>query len=66
MASKFRLLLEISRDTDLEWSLFQTAMILSAVESCQKNSGIEWRREVRRTPWWNQDVQAIRAKQDSF
>ena len=34
MALKFLQLSELSEDIEMEWSLFRTAMILSAVESC--------------------------------
>ena len=34
METKFQQLSEVSEDTEMEWSLFQTAMILSVVESC--------------------------------
>ena len=51
----------------MEWSLFRTAMISSAVESCgHKRFRLAVGNEVR-TPWWNQDVkEAIRAKKDAF
>ena len=67
MASKFRQLPEVSEDIEVEWSLFQTAIVSSAVESC----GQKWLRMAagseKRTPWWNQDVkEAIRAKKDAF
>ena len=67
MAAKFQQLSEISDEIEMEWSLFQTLMILSAVESCG------WKRlrmaagSEKRTSWWNQDVkEAIRAKKDAF
>ena len=34
IATKFRQLSGVFKDTEMEWSLFRTAMILSAVESC--------------------------------
>ena len=51
----------------MEWSLFRTAMISSAVESC----GQAWLRMAvgseKRTPWWNQVVkEASRAKKNAF
>ena len=40
----FRKLLEVSEDIKLEWSLFRTAMILSAVDE----RGLEWPGVVRK------------------
>ena len=67
MAAKFEQLPEVSEDIEIEWLLFRTAMISSAVESCgQKRLGMAAGRE-KRTPWWNQDIkEAIRAKKDAF
>ena len=56
----------------MEWLLFRTAMISSAVKSCgQKRLRIAAARK-KRAPWWNHDVkEAIypskkRKKKDSF
>ena len=40
----------------MEWSLFQTAMISSAVESYEQNSLRMAAGSEKRTPWWNQVV----------
>ena len=47
----------------MERSLFRTAMISSAVESCRGKQFKMARDSEKRTPWWNQDVkETIRAK----
>ena len=47
----------------MEWSLFRTAMISSAVESCELKLLRMARGCEKKTPWSNQDVKtAIRAK----
>ena len=67
MAAKFQQLPQVSENIEIEWWLFRTAMILSAVESC----GRKWYRMAagseKGTSWWNQDVkEAIQAKKDAF
>ena len=53
MASKFRQLPDVSEDIEVEWSLFRTAIVSSAVESCgQKRLRMAAGSE-KRTPWWN-------------
>ena len=47
-------LTKVFDDIEMQWSLFQTAKILSAVESCEQKRlkmlvGVE-----KRTFWWNQ------------
>ena len=63
MAAKFQLLQEVFEDIEMKCSLFRTAMILLAVESCgRKAAGSN-----KRTPWLNQDVkESSRAKKDAF
>ena len=67
MTEKFKQLLEVSEDIEMEWSLFRTATISSAVESCgQKRLRMAASSE-KKTPWWNREVkEAIRAKEDAF
>ena len=67
IAAKFQQLPEVSVDIEMEWLLFRTAMITSAVERC----GRKWLKmatdRVKRTPWWNQDAKkAVRTKKDAF
>ena len=66
MAAKSQLLQEISKDIEIEWSLFRTAMISSVVETWgQKRLRMAAGSE-KRTPRWNQDVkETIRAKKDA-
>ena len=67
MATKFQQLSEVSEDIEMEWSLFRTAMISSAVESCGRKRLRMAAGSETRTPWWNQDVkEAIRAQKDEF
>ena len=51
----------------MEWLLFRTAMISSAVKSCgQKRLRMARSRE-KRTPWWSRDVkEALRANKDTL
>ena len=65
MATKFRQLQEVSENIEMEWSLFRTAMISSAVESCgRKRLRVAQGNE---NTCWNQDIkEAIRAKKDVF
>ena len=47
----------------MEWSLFRTAIISSAVESCGRKRLRMAAGSEKTTPWWNQDVrEAIPAK----
>jgi len=62
MTAKFRQLPDESEDIEMEWSMFRSAIIASAVEYC---GGQKWLRVAgdseKRIPWWNQDVkEAIR------
>ena len=50
----------------MEWSLFRTAIVSSAVESCGRKRLRIARGGKKRTPWWNKDVKVIRAKKDAF
>ena len=51
----------------MEWSLFRTAMISSAVERCGRKRLRMATVSEKRTSWWNQDVKkAIRATKDAF
>ena len=51
----------------MEWSLFRTAMISSAVESCGGKRLRVAAGSEKRTPLWNQDaVKAIRAKKNAL
>ena len=51
----------------MEWSLFRTAMISSAVESCGRMRLRMAAGSEKTTPWWNQDVEeAIRAEKNAF
>ena len=45
MCAKFRKLPDVSKDTEMEWSLFRSAIISSAAAGNEKKA-----------PWWNQDV----------
>ena len=67
MATKFRQLPEVFEDIEMEWSLFRTAMISSAVENCgSKRLRIAASGE-KRTPWWNQHNEiAVSAKSKVF
>ena len=40
----------------MEWSLFRTAMISFAVESCERKRLRMAAGSEKRTHWWNQDV----------
>ena len=56
MAARFQRLPRVSEDIEIEWLLFQAAIISSAVESCrQKRLRLAGGSE-KRTPCWNQDV----------
>ena len=66
MAAKFQQLPVVSEDIEMECSLFRTAMISSAVESCGQKQLRMARGSEKRTPWWNKDVTVIRAKKDAF
>ena len=67
MAAKFQHLPEVSKDTEMKWLLFQTAMISSAFESCGRKQRRITMGSEKRTPWWNQDVnEAIRESKDEF
>ena len=67
MAAEFQQLSEVSEEIELEWLLFRTAMISSAVESCGRKRHRMARGSEKRTPWWNQDLkEAIQAKKDAF
>ena len=51
----------------MEWSLFRTAMISSAVKSCERKRFQMAAGSEKRTPWWNQDVkETIPTKKDAF
>ena len=67
MAAKFQQLPEVSEDIDMEWLLFQTAIISPAVESCGRKRLRMARGSEKRTSWWSQVVEkAIRTKKDAF
>ena len=67
MAAKFQQLLEVSKNIEMDWSLFRTAVISSEVESCGRKRFRMAAGSEKRTPWWNQDVkEAIRAKKDTL
>ena len=67
MKAKFQQLPEVSEDIELEWSLFQTAMISSAVENCRRKRLKMMAGSKKRISWWNLSVrEAIRAKKDAF
>ena len=67
LAAKFQYLLELSENIEMEWWLFQTAMISSAVKSCGRKRLRMAAGSEKRTPWWKQDVkEAIRAKKDAI
>ena len=67
MVAKFQQLSEVSKDIEMERSLFRTAMISSAVESCERKRLRMAVGSEKRTPWWNQDIkEAIQAKKDAF
>ena len=67
MAAKFQQFPETSEGIKMEWSLFRTAMISSAVESCGRKLLRMASDSEKRVPWWNQDVkEAIQAKKDAF
>jgi len=64
MTAKFRQLPDESEDIEMEWSLFRSGIIASAVVlfTTLKSGGDG----EKRTSWWNQDVkEAIRAKKDA-
>ena len=56
LALKFQQLPKVSEDIEREWSLFQTALISSAVESCGRKRLRMTRGCEKRNPRWNQDV----------
>ena len=67
MAAKFQQLPEIYENIEMEWLLFRTAIISSAVESCERKRLRMAAVSEKRTLWWNQDVkEATRAKKDSL
>ena len=62
-STNFRELPNVSEDVEMEWSLFRSAIISSAVECCDEKRLRVAADSEKRTPWWNQDVkEAIRAK----
>ena len=66
-STKFRELPNVSEDVEMEWSLFRSAIISSAVE-CSGEKQLRMAAGIKkRTPWWNQDVkEIIRAKKDAY
>ena len=67
ITATFQQLSEVSEDIEMEWSLFRTAIISSAVESCGRKRLRMAGGSEKRTPWWNQDVkETIQAKNDAF
>ena len=65
--SKVQHLSEVSEDIEMEWLLFRTAMILSAVESCGRKRHRMAAVSEKRTVWWNQDdKEVIQAKKNAF
>ena len=66
-STKFRELPNVSDDVEIEWSLFRSAIILSAVECCGEKRFRVPADSEKRTPWWNQDVkETISAKKDAY
>ena len=67
METKLRQLPEISEDTDMKWSLFRAAKILSNVESCGKKRFRMAAGSEKKAPRRNQDIkEAIPTKKDTF
>jgi len=63
MTAKSRQLPNESEDIEMEWLLFRSAIIASAVECCGKKQLRVAGDSEKSTPWWNQNVkEAIRAK----
>ena len=67
IASKFKELSDSTENTETECCLFQTAVITSATNCCERKRVGGTKSSEKRTPWWNQEVkQAIHAKKVAY
>ena len=67
ISTKFKELPNVSENVEMEWSLFRSAIISSAVECCGEKQLRVAAGSEKRAPRWNQGVkEAIRSKKDAY